>query len=81
MILESFAQITRCACVLSSVDTEEDIGPRGFRHVVNDVLKELHKNGGGRRIRTFEGVSQQIYSLPRLTASVSRLSEDLNVST
>ena len=29
--------------------------------------------GGGSRIRTYEGISQQIYSLPRLTASVSPL--------
>ena len=28
-------------------------------------------SGGPRRIRTFEGVSQQIYSLPQLTALVS----------
>ena len=28
-------------------------------------------SGGQRRIRTFEGVSQQIYSLPRLATSVS----------
>lgn len=33
-----------------------------------DVFTE--RNGGQERIRTFEGVSQQIYSLPRLTASV-----------
>ena len=31
--------------------------------------------GGGGRIRTFEGVSQQIYSLPRLTTSVPHLME------
>ena len=29
------------------------------------------RNGGERRIRTFEGISQQIYSLPRLATSVS----------
>src|SRR3990167_380433 len=28
-------------------------------------------HGGQRRVRTFEGVSQEIYSLPRLTTSVS----------
>jgi hypothetical protein len=34
------------------------------------VLASLSKerDGGQERIRTFEGVSQQIYSLPRLTA-------------
>jgi hypothetical protein len=31
----------------------------------------VQKSGGERRIRTTEGISQQIYSLPRLTASVS----------
>ena len=36
-----------------------------------DVFTE--RNGGQERIRTFEGVSQQIYSLPRLTASVPTL--------
>ncbi len=30
-------------------------------------------SGGQGRIRTFEGVSQQIYSLPRLTTSVPTL--------
>ena len=29
---------------------------------------EVLLNGGGARIRTLEGVSQQIYSLPSLTA-------------
>ena len=31
----------------------------------------LFRTNGGRRIRTFVGLSQQIYSLPRLAASVS----------
>ena len=38
-------------------------------------------DGGGRRIRTFEGISQQIYSLPRLTASVSRQKDMLERKT
>ena len=34
---------------------------------------KLHETGGGRWIRTTEGVSQQIYSLPPLAAWVSLL--------
>ncbi len=38
----------------------------------NQADRQFWKPAGGwRRIRTFEGVSQQIYSLSRLTASVS----------
>lgn len=33
--------------------------------------EEQWRNGGGRRIRTFEGVSRQIYSLMRLATSLS----------
>jgi hypothetical protein len=32
--------------------------------------QEINEGGGRRRIRTFEGISQQIYSLPPLTAWV-----------
>ncbi|KKU05628.1 MAG: hypothetical protein UX09_C0067G0015 [Candidatus Uhrbacteria bacterium GW2011_GWE2_45_35] len=38
---------------------------------------ELHRRGGQSWIRTSEGVSQQIYSLSRLTASVSARMEPL----
>src|SRR5690625_516915 len=35
------------------------------------VLPATNKNGGGSRIRTYEGLSQQIYSLPPLATWVS----------
>lgn len=37
------------------------------------TLKLYTVYGGPGRIRTYEGESQQIYSLPRLTASVPTL--------
>ncbi len=36
--------------------------------ISSEAEREERKNGGEWRIRTTEGVSQQIYSLPRLTA-------------
>src|SRR5579884_3149036 len=39
--------------------------------VLSSVISPLSESGGGRWIRTTEGVSQQIYSLPPLAAWVS----------
>src|SRR5579883_1906677 len=39
--------------------------------VLSSVISPLSSDGGGRWIRTTEGVSQQIYSLPPLAAWVS----------
>ena len=48
---------------------------RRGRQLCRGIFRDgVAKNGGGRRIRTFEGIIQQIYSLPRLATSVSRLS-------
>ena len=44
---------------------------QGTRTSKNPSLTGEAFAGGPSRIRTYEGVSQQIYSLPRLTASVS----------
>ena len=40
---------------------------------VESIAPVGEQDGGQGRIRTFEGVSQQIYSLPRLTTSVPTL--------
>ena len=42
------------------------------RHfATQDALPLVESDGGGWRIRTTEGMSQQIYSLPQLTALVT----------
>ena len=42
------------------------------RHfATQDALPLVESDGGGWRIRTTEGLSQQIYSLPHLTALVT----------
>ena len=50
-----------------------EVLPLNYTRPATSNLTQTHlrKDGGGRRIRTFEGISQQIYSLPPLATWVS----------
>ena len=65
-----------CPCALRPLARLRGLRPpyllRPGRLRLQDTRNWLRSGGQG-RIRTFEGVSQQIYSLPRLTASVPTL--------
>ena len=47
-----------------------DSNPRHSAWKADALPTELLPHGGEGRIRTYEGISQQIYSLPRLTTSL-----------
>ena len=54
MIVQPFAQITRCAGVVLAILAKKNIHPGCFRNRRNRMTRQKHENGGGGWIRTIE---------------------------